>query len=159
MARLTIEALLGRSIDYAGLFPPASLSLEGAVTQFRGYRAGAFGFLLGRFIVAEKDLDAIPPDLDGHLAVLSERDCARASVIETKSVRLLSKPTYCEVPIELLPAVAEAASFAKVRTGGVLPDAIPLPITWPSTSLSARGCGSHSKPLRRCIIRFARCNR
>lgn len=125
MARLMLEALLGHSIDYAGLFPPASLPLSEAVSQFRKHRDGKFAFLLGRFVAGEKDLDAIPPDLDRCLAVLSERDCARASVIETKSVLSLSKPTYCEVAIEMLPAVAEAGSFAKVRIGGVLPEAIP----------------------------------
>lgn len=125
MARLMVEALLGHSIDYAGLFPPASLPLSETVLQFRKYRDGKFAFLLGRFIAGEKHLDAIPPDLNGRLAVLGELDCARASVIETKSVQSLSNATYCEVPIEMLPAIAAAGGFAKLRTGGISPEAIP----------------------------------
>lgn len=38
-------------IDYAGLFPPASLDLERAVDNYTEYLAGNYGWILGRFII------------------------------------------------------------------------------------------------------------
>jgi hypothetical protein len=67
----------------------------------------------------------VPKDLDGSLAVLSDADEARAAVIEAKRVVHAAIPTYCEVPIRDLDEVRRAGGFAKVRTGGVTPDAIP----------------------------------
>jgi hypothetical protein len=124
MAGLILNALLAHSIDYAGLFPPASLPLEQAVANFLEYRRTEFAWMLGRFVVAEKNLDAMPAELDGSLAVLSEHDTARASVIETKSVVSTSLPAYCEVPVSKLEAVSNSGKFAKVRTGGLTPDSI-----------------------------------
>lgn len=37
-------------IDYAGLFPPASLDLEAAVAEYREARAGGHGWLVDRFV-------------------------------------------------------------------------------------------------------------
>jgi hypothetical protein len=125
MARLTLEALFAHVLDYAGLFPPSSLPVDDAVENYREYKRGAFGWILGRFVVDERRLDAIPRELDRHLAVLAEHDHERAAAIETKTVVTAAKPVYCEVGMERLSAVAEAGSFAKVRTGGITPDAIP----------------------------------
>ncbi|HEX4312023.1 MAG TPA: hypothetical protein VHZ25_18480 [Acidobacteriaceae bacterium] len=45
------ETLLGRMVDYAGLFPPASLSMESAVENYRRYLGGDFGWMLNGFVV------------------------------------------------------------------------------------------------------------
>lgn len=45
-----IQALLGESIDYAGLFPPAALEMFAALQNYIQYRSGPFGWALGRFI-------------------------------------------------------------------------------------------------------------
>ncbi len=51
------EALSGL-IDYAGLFPPASLDLAAAVEEYRAVRRGAEAWLVGRFICpAERLVD------------------------------------------------------------------------------------------------------
>jgi hypothetical protein len=125
MARLTLEALLAHVIDYAGLFPPSSLPLDEAVGNYRKYKDGNFGWMLGRFVVDESRIDAIPPELDGQLAVLAGHDHARATVIEAKCVVAASKPVYCEVGLKQLSAATDAGCFAKLRTGGITPDAIP----------------------------------
>lgn len=44
--------LLGSLIDYAGMFPPASLSLEDAVSEYRALRASSNAWMLGSFVVA-----------------------------------------------------------------------------------------------------------
>ncbi len=49
--QLSIQALLSGLIDYAGLFPPAGLSMAPAVENYARYRKGEFAWMLGRFIV------------------------------------------------------------------------------------------------------------
>lgn len=46
-----IDALLTGLIDYAGLYPPASLDMRRAVGNYLAYRSGRHANLLGRFIV------------------------------------------------------------------------------------------------------------
>lgn len=45
-----LQALLERLIDYAGLFPPASLQMEQAVEKFRAHRRSPHAWMLARFI-------------------------------------------------------------------------------------------------------------
>ncbi len=56
---------MGGLVDYAGLFPPASLGMASAVDQYAGHRAEQEAWMLGRFIVPA-----------GRLAELEET-CAR----------------------------------------------------------------------------------
>jgi hypothetical protein len=44
-------ALLSRAIDYAGLFPPASLDMGTAIRNYADYRRSSNAWALGRFIV------------------------------------------------------------------------------------------------------------
>jgi hypothetical protein len=116
-----LRALLEKLIDYAGLFPPASLALEPALASYRRDCVGERGWMLGRFVIAAAQV----PDLDLPFAVLSDADHPRASAIESKRVISTSKPTYCEAAIDQLDRVRKAGSFAKLRTGGITSDAIP----------------------------------
>lgn len=45
------EALLRGSVDYAGLFAPASLDLETTVANYAAYRSGCDAWALGRFVL------------------------------------------------------------------------------------------------------------
>ncbi len=47
----TIEALMRSLVDYAGLFPPAALSMPDAVRRYREYLAGDDAWALGKFVV------------------------------------------------------------------------------------------------------------
>jgi hypothetical protein len=51
-----IRILLEGAIDYAGLFPPASLDMHAAVRNYATYLAGPHAALLGRFLVPVKRL-------------------------------------------------------------------------------------------------------
>jgi hypothetical protein len=51
------RALLGGAIDYAGLFPPATLSLANAVANYLDYRASPDGWALGRLVLPASRLD------------------------------------------------------------------------------------------------------
>lgn len=124
MAGLTpehIRALMRGAVDYAGCFPPASLPLQLAIKNFERYRASEHAWMLGRFVAKPEHLDSIPRDFP--IALVSDSDHDRAEVIEAKSVVRCNKPTYCEV--DDLPAIANAGAYAKIRTGGVTPEAIP----------------------------------
>ena len=50
------HALLDGLIDYAGLFPPASLDMQTAVRNYSLYRASDEAWMLGRFIVPARGL-------------------------------------------------------------------------------------------------------
>jgi len=51
-SRILLEGL----VDYAGLFPPAVLSMSAAVRQYAHYRASGAGWVLGRFVCPAADL-------------------------------------------------------------------------------------------------------
>ena len=53
----SLEALLDRAIDYAGLFPPAALPLEEAVAEFSELLAGPNAWMVNRFVCPVAWLD------------------------------------------------------------------------------------------------------
>lgn len=54
-----IDALLAGLIDYAGLYPPASLDMGRAVGNYLAYRSGRRAAILGRFIVDISRIDEL----------------------------------------------------------------------------------------------------
>jgi hypothetical protein len=120
-----LRALLDGLIDYAGLFPPAGLPLAAAVANYNRYRGGEHAWMLRWLVVGAAELPHVPRELDGSLAVLADEDEPRAAVIEAKQVVRVGRPAYCEVPLAELDEVKRAGGFAKLRAGGLNPDAIP----------------------------------
>ena len=55
-----LATLLDHGIDYAGLFPPAGLSLDQVVRNYAGYRAGPDRWALGHLIVPAARLAEFP---------------------------------------------------------------------------------------------------
>lgn len=112
------HALLGRLIDHAPLFPPASLPLDEALAEHERARAGEDAWLLGRFVVPAS-----------RLAELGDTDL-RLSVVLDEAVELLDpRIEAVEVPPGVEPpAYAPAEVYlegrldpafrAKVRCGG-----------------------------------------
>jgi len=120
-----LRALLEQIIDYAGAFPPATLPHAVAVANYQTYRKGPHAWMLRWLVVGSAELAHVPRELDRSLSVLSDTDEPRAAAIEIKRVFRVNRPAYCEVPIQELDDVQRAGCFAKIRTGGVKPDAIP----------------------------------
>ena len=123
-----LKELLERFIDYAGIFPPAALTIDVALANFAEYEAGVHAWMLRWFVVGEAELAKIPSRLDGRLSLLGQVDNDRAAVIETKATISAQRPVYCEVAVDKLSelaAVKAAGCFAKIRTGGVVETAIP----------------------------------
>ena len=52
-----MRSIFAGIIDYAGLFPPASSSMEAAVIAYASYRTGPHRELLGRFVVTASRLE------------------------------------------------------------------------------------------------------
>jgi hypothetical protein len=55
----SLHALLTGAIDYAGLFPPAKLSIRDAAARYACYRGTAEAWALGRFVVPITQIDAL----------------------------------------------------------------------------------------------------
>ena len=80
-----IHTLLGESIDYAGLFPPAGLGMAEAVANYASYRTGPHAWALGRFVVPAGRLveleqateGLLPPSNGWRIAALLASDPAR----------------------------------------------------------------------------------
>ncbi|MBY0373285.1 MAG: hypothetical protein K2Q23_04780 [Bryobacteraceae bacterium] len=119
---MALEALLNGAIDYAGLYPPAGLPLAQAAANYESYRRSPEHWMLGRFVGPAAAVDQLPDKLDWHFSVVSEREHPRADSYEVKRVMKLSRPTYCEVPLNELAGVAAIGAWGKIRCGG---DAVP----------------------------------
>jgi hypothetical protein len=161
MASASLRALLSGLIDYAGLFPPAGLSLADVVENYATYRRSDDQWALGRLVVPAARLDElvtlVPSNSDrwpvsALVGENVEADAARIAVVQgatefvvqsaevratsveqvRTSVDALSNvaEVYVEVPLtdelpKLIKAVRDAGARAKIRTGGVVADAIP----------------------------------
>ncbi len=150
-----IGALLSRAIDYAGLFPPASLDLTTAVANYQAYRDGPDAWALGRLVAKASDLPSLAtmsgtgmplsvllgPAIDQDLERLLRFDDGtpgpgRVEAVELKGpLTHLDKapsrwPRYLELPLDehletTLDEIANRGALAKVRTGGTIAEAIP----------------------------------
>ena len=187
------RAFLRGIIDYAGLFPPASLGMDASVRAYSTHRAGPDRDLLGRFVIpaarltefAESAGGLLPrswgerwqlsviggrrPDVAssaalafnsshadgsdrGHaecdmieLLASSEDDVQRALAVVPDSIQL-----YLEIPVSaepgnLLTAIAGTRAAAKIRTGGVTPDAVP---SAHDVLRFMRACNAHGVPFK-----------
>ncbi len=123
-----LRALIENLIDYAGLFPPASVSLDTALTNYDEYRNSDHAWMLRWFVVGDAQCANVPTAYDGRLSILNSTNDKRAAAIETNAISNSKQPVYCEVAtnnLQMLEEVKRSSNFAKIRTGGVKPEAIP----------------------------------
>lgn len=172
MPLATVRTMLRGVIDYAGLFPPASLGMRAAVAEYTEHKSAEHAWALGRFVVPAGRLDefeseaadVLPRDaarswaLSGLLGSDLEEDIERierfneryrdardgAVIVDTVELKVQSArdvshagdlldrrfDTYMEVPAagdpgDIIAAVAGTKAKAKIRMGGVTPDAFP----------------------------------
>src|SRR5256886_14163404 len=58
MPATSLQALLAKSIDYAGMFPPCSLDLESALRNQAQYVRSPEAWMLGAFVLPIEQFDA-----------------------------------------------------------------------------------------------------
>jgi hypothetical protein len=134
-------ALLGKLIDHAALFPPASLGMAAALEVDRQARETPEAWILNRFLVPASHVDEIPPDFAPGLGVIVDTDelpdlaGRRVEVVEARFERAaVTEGAPGRVFLEVWPgddaaldAVAARGAGAKVRCGGATPDMFPSP--------------------------------
>ena len=122
----SLRALLTNLIDYAGLYPPAALALPVALANYRHYLASPESWLLNRLVLPASNLGDVDLGENWRVTLLVNDESgplpSQVESLETKLPRKLSLPTYCEAPLDHI-----TGAFAKVRTGGLTPEAVPMP--------------------------------
>ena len=119
-----LRALLAHLIDYAGLFPPAELPLPTVLENYQAYLSSPESWMLNRLVLPAARLPEVRLQPGWHVTLLVDGAPgplpAQVETLETKLSHGLSLPAYCEVPIGEIDG-----TFAKMRTGGLTPEAIP----------------------------------
>jgi hypothetical protein len=122
----SLRALLTNLIDYAGLYPPAGLSLRVAISHYKQHLASPESWILNRLVLPVAELDNVKLGENWRVTLLVNDEPPalppQVESLETKLPRRLSLPTYCEAPLDRI-----NGAFAKVRTGGLTAGAIPMP--------------------------------
>jgi hypothetical protein len=157
--------LLTGLVDYAGLFPPASLGMDEAVARYAEYACGEFAWALGRFVVPverlkEFEVAGRPYHLPWRLSIIGDYDICRHYIeaIERRvdapdQIRLPERQTcqfYFEIPIDVNPTallgrIGEVGAHAKARTGGLKAEDVPS-VTDVARFLDL--CTQHSVPFK-----------
>src|SRR5215469_14201730 len=99
----SLQALLANLIDYAGLYPPASLPLTIVSERYRGFRASPEKWMLNRLVLPAAKLPEATIDADWSVSLLVDSEPGplpqQVETLETKLPCGLSLPTYCEAPL------------------------------------------------------------
>jgi hypothetical protein len=134
-----MRALLANLIDYAGLYPPASLELPVVLEKYESYLASPESWMLNRLVLPAAKLPEVRLGSHWRVTLLVDGEPgplpAQIETLETKLAHGLSRPTYCEAPIGDI-----QGAFAKVRTGGLTAESIP-----PSEVLADFLCAAASR--------------
>ncbi len=118
--KTSLRVLLEGLIDYAGLFPPAALTMQDAVRNYARYRDGEFAWALGKFVVQKERAKEVPPEFPLSILGIDElklteiEDAAPGTFVE------ITDPSF-------LPELKRRGFRAKIRTGGITEAAFPSP--------------------------------
>ena len=124
MLARSAKALFSGLIDYAGLFPPAALSMADAVRNYDAYRKGEHAWMLGRFVVPAAKIGEVPHDFPiAFVAPLVEVCVGQAPSPVAGQAGAPDLHVYVET--NDVGTLAARGLRAKIRTGGVTPDAFP----------------------------------
>jgi len=112
----SLRALLSNLIDYAGLFPPASLPLGSVIENYERILASPESWLLHRLVLPVARLKEVRLQENWRVTLVVDSEPGplprQVETLETKLPHKLSLPTYCEAPIEQI-----GDGYAKLRVG------------------------------------------
>ena len=89
MMKTSLSVFQDRLIDYAGLFPPANLSLEAAINNYRNYLNSDDSWMLGPFVLPVSLLK----EIDSYIHLFSDESPLTLSIVGTKT----SSKTECSI--------------------------------------------------------------
>jgi len=129
---VALQALLSGLIDYAGMFPPAKLSLRDAARNFVRYMQGRHAWMLGKFVLPAAQLDEFGACLAGNseapsssvpLSVLLGAEPLRDArrIRATQDRRSVGVPSLFSIDtVEVRPgSPAMVAELASILPGGL----------------------------------------
>jgi hypothetical protein len=126
MLAKSLQTLLAGLIDYAGLFPPAALSMEQAIANYRRYRDGEHAWMLGRFVVPAARAADVPAEIPVSVVGVDEVKASTVEDVHRIGNEANGRTVYVEVTdIDLIEHIALHNLRAKIRTVGVTTDAFP----------------------------------
>ncbi|HEV7768819.1 MAG TPA: hypothetical protein VGQ76_27750 [Thermoanaerobaculia bacterium] len=126
MTTQSLRALLEGLVDYAGLFPPAALSMQDAVRNYARYRDKEHAWALGHFVIPADRAEEVPREFPLSILGIDEVKAANVDDIERIARDANGRTVYVEITdIALLDSLARHGLRAKIRTGGVTVDAFP----------------------------------
>jgi len=80
----SMRILLHRLIDYAGLFPPASLNMMAAVAEYAKHRQNVDSWVLGRFVLPAARLDEFDAAAGSTLPREGRHSWALSALLENR---------------------------------------------------------------------------
>ena len=126
MLARSLQTLLAGLIDYAGLFPPAALSMDEALANYRRYRDGEHAWLLGRFVVPAARASEVPEDFPVSVIGVDEIKAETEEDVHRIGSDADGRTVYVEITdIDLIEHISVHNLRAKIRTGGLTIDAFP----------------------------------
>jgi hypothetical protein len=174
----SVRALMTGAIDYAGLFPPSSVSMPEAVINYATYRNSNYAWMLGRFVVTAARLDEFYESArdfisrDGgeawRLAVVVGDDIIK-TIDQVRRFNADNGPgVVCDVleikagsPGEIenaaMSAPSDIASYFELPLDATLPDMVSsLAIHGQRAKIRTGGVTPETFPSSRDIIRFVK---
>lgn len=174
-----VKTLLSRAIDYAGLFPPAGLSMSEAVINYATYRTSNYSWMLGRFVVTAARLDEFydnardfiaRDDRSGpwRIAVVVDDDVTRTIdqvkefnaangpgvVCDTLEIKAESEGVIVNTAVSV---PADITAYFEIALDETLPDLISaLAIKKRCAKIRTGGLTSDAFPTTKAVIRFVR---
>jgi hypothetical protein len=92
MMKTSLSVFQDHLIDYAGLFPPANLSLENAINNYLNYLNGGDSWMLGPFVLPVSLLK----ELDLYIHLFSDERPLTLSIVGTRT----SSKTECRIQFQ-----------------------------------------------------------
>lgn len=118
MQNTSLQAFLAQLIDYAGLFPPASLPLEMVIRNYAAYQSDRDSWMLGRLIIPAWRMNELAP----HMTLFSDQLPLACAALGRKS----DDAADC---LELLRTdLAEMAAFCDRHGDTVKTEVFELPL-------------------------------